>query len=562
MIPAGTLRRWLGLLAIFFIAACALRADEGATPAALVLTPAEQAWVAAHPVIRVGFDPAWPPFSVRDAQGGCVGIDADLLKRIGRQLGVRFEFMTKRTWGEVYEAALHGETDLLAGTARTPEREKTFNFTAPYLSFPVVIVTRTDEPLLWSVLDLAGRKVVGVRGYAPTQELQRSYPEFRFELVDTTEQALRKVADGDADAFISNLPNVSFVAKTHGFTNLKIAGVLETTFDLRYAVRRDWPELVGLLDRAIGSLSEAERQALVHPWIRVDYAKVIRWDLVWKTALAVLGVVAVVIGAGIYHNRSLARELAQRIRLQHEIKEAHDQLVLLNDEKTELLQMAAHDLRGPLTGMQLVVDSSLRLRAVPPDAALAMIEKQVKQMTALINDLLEVEALEHGRREFRFERVDLGATLQASVAAAEAMANQKAIRLDRRIAEGLPPVHADPTALRQITDNLLSNAIKFSPRESTVTLVLEQRDRVLRLEVRDQGPGVAAEEAERIFAKYARGSARPTGGEKSTGLGLSIVRQLATAMNGRVWGESREVAGGGGYFVLLLPVAERAEPNA
>ncbi|WP_044891544.1 ATP-binding protein [Opitutus terrae] len=528
--------------------------------ASLTFTAAEVEWIAAHPVVRVGLDPSWPPFSSVDARGNCVGIDVDLLKRLGRQLGITFECSTRGSWEEVYAAAQRGEFDVLAGTASTPEREKDFIFTEPYFRFPVVIVTRTDEPLLWSVLDLGGRKLVGVRGYAPTSEMQRRYPDLVVDLVDTVEQAMNRVADGEADAFVSNLPNVSFVAKTHGLTNLKIAGVLPESFDLRYAVRLDAPILRSLLDRAIRRLSEAERQAIVHPWIRVDYAKVIRWDIVWKTALGILLVFGTVIGAVVYHNRRLARELQARIRLQHQLEETGDALMRLNEEKTELLQMAAHDLRGPLTGIQLVMDASLRMNAVPQGEALRMVDEQVHRMTTLLGNLLDADALEHGRREFVCEPIEPAAMLRAAVASILPMADHKAIRLDTNaVPATMPPVQADATALRQILDNLLSNALKYSPRERTVTLAMEQRNGAVRLEVRDQGPGVAPHETERIFVKYARGTARPTGGEKSTGLGLSIVRQLATAMNGRVWCEHRP--GEGGYFALVIPLAGLPTPS-
>lgn len=524
----------------------------GAEPP-LELSEAERAWVAEHPVVRVGVDPDWPPFSAK-VGAVPVGIDPDFLQRVGRRIGVRFEVETRESWEAVYAAAQRGEMDVLAGTARTVERERDFAFTGRYFSFPVVIVMRNDEPLLWSVLDLRGKRIVGVRGYAPTSEMQRLDPTLSFTLVDTTEEALREVAKGEADAFVSNLPNVSFVAKTHGLTNLKIAGVMPVTFDLRYAVRRDWPDLVALLDRAIASIPEAERQEVMHPWIRVDYEKVIRWDLVWKTSAIVLGVLGTVIAAIGYHNRRLARELAERIRLQKEIKDAHDKLLRLNEEKTEMLQMAAHDLRGPLTSMQLVVDSSLRLGAVPKDRGLEMVETQVRQMTELLNDLLDAEALETGGREFRFEHLAPEVLLRAAVGGQEQAAERKAVRVELRIASDLPRLRADPTALRQVFDNLISNAIKFTPRGSTVTAVLERKNQHVRLEVRDEGPGVAAGETERIFGKYARGSARPTGGEKSTGLGLAIVRQLSTAMNGRVWCES--TGGRGGFFVVMLPVEE------
>jgi CheY-like chemotaxis protein len=117
-----------------------------------------------------------------------------------------------------------------------------------------------------------------------------------------------------------------------------------------------------------------------------------------------------------------------------------------------------------------------------------------------------------------------------------------------------PGVHADPTALRQIADNLLSNAIKFSPRGSTVTVRMRrQEDGFVRFEVCDQGPGVPPGETERIFAKYARGSAVPTAGEKSTGLGLSIVRHLVEMHGGTVEASSAG-EGRGASFTVRLPI--------
>lgn len=552
MSPAPFFPRWvLALLAWGAVLGAVRAADRP-----VALTEPERAWVAAHPKIRVGYDPAWPPFSTRTERGACVGIDADLLGLLARRIGLTVEFVPAGSWTEAYEKAKRRDCDLLVGTALTPERAEAFRFTEPYLSFPVVIVTRNDEPLLWSVLDLAGRRVAGVKGYVTTVELVRQYPGIQLVPVENVSEAMALVADNKADAFVTNLPNASFIAKTRGLTNLKIAGVMPERFDLRYAVRPDWPELAALLDKAIATLNEADRQAIVHPWIRVDYEKVIRWDLVWKTAATILGGFALVLAAVIYHNRRLARELEERKRLQREIEQARDELLRLNEDKTELLQMAAHDLRGPLTGMQLAIDTSLRLNAMPMAEALKIIEKQARQMTGLLNDLLDVEALEHGRREFRVERVSPAAKLREALGALKTYAEHKDIRLDVAIDEGLPEVEVDATALRQIYDNLLSNALKFSPRGSVVTVTLEQRASFVRLEVRDQGPGVAGDETERIFAKYARGRARPTDGEKSTGLGLSIVRQLAGAMNARVWCEAQ--AGGGGLFIMVLPAGAKA----
>jgi signal transduction histidine kinase len=541
--------RWVRLLAVLASMGCCVVRGEAET----ALTAADRAWLAQHPSIRVGYDPGWPPFSLRDRHGNFAGIDADTLAMLSQRYGIKFEFVTRDTWPEVYEAARRGEIDLLVGTARTPEREREFRFTQPYFSFPVVIVTRVDEPIVWSALDLVGRRVAGVRGYAATSELQRLYPDLKFLLADTVEQAMTMVSDGAADAFTTNLPNASFIAKTRGLTNLKIAGVMPQTFDLCYAVRRDWPELVGILERASVTLTDAERQALVHPWIRVDYARVIRWDLVWKTALAATAFIAVVVGAILLHNRRLARELAERSRLFHEVEKAHRQLGELHHDRSELMHMAAHDLRSPLTAISLGIEHQrLGLGSLELDERL---RSSIRQMARLIDDLLEVHTLEEGRREFHCSPMDVAALVREVAADLKSTAARKGITLDCTACEGgLGRGLADAAALRQVTDNLLSNAIKFSPTSSCVTVALQSWNEFIRMEIKDEGPGVPAAEKERIFAKYVRGTARPTAGEKSTGLGLAIVRQLVTAMNGRVWCEN--APGRGTIFVVVLPIAK------
>lgn len=543
--------RWFWGLAVLVAGlSCRVAAAENEAPP---LSAEDRAWLAQHPTIRVGYDPGWPPFSVRDGQGKFSGIDADLLALLARRFGFKFEFVTRPTWPEVYDAAKAGEIDVLVGTARTTERARDFLFTRPYLTFPVVIVTRTNEPIVWSVLDLVGRRVAGVRGYVATSELQRAYPDLAFQLTDTVQQGLAMVSNGKADAFVTNLPNVSFVAKTQGLTNLKIAGVMPQTFDLRYAVRRDWPELVGILDRAGASLSEADRQAVVHPWIRVDYARVIRWDLVWKTALVTILVGALGVGFILHRNRRLARELVARNLLLEQVEKAHRQLEVLHQDRSELMHMAAHDLRSPLTAIAIGLDQIQPSGSGGGGELEERLKGAVRQMGRLIDDLLDVHTLEDGKREFRFAPVDFSALVRDMVDGLTATAARKGIVLEYQpSAEILRWVPADDAALRQVVDNLLSNAIKFSPPNSRVRVSLRHWNESIRLEIQDSGPGVPLAEKERIFSKYARGTARPTAGEKSTGLGLAIVRQLVTAMNGRVWCDNAGEKGA--LFVVTFPI--------
>ncbi len=512
----------------------------------------------------MGYDPAWPPFSYKGSQGEFTGIDADVLALLSQRLGRKFEVVPSAGWSQAYDRALRGEIDLLVGTARTPERERSFHFTSPYLEFPVGIITRNNTAFLWSEYDLIGRTVAGPRDYVTMSELAREYPEVRLRYTENMGQAFELVSEGSADAVVTNLANASFIIKTRGFTNLKIAGIMARRFELCYAVRQDWPVLIGILDKGIASLTRADMQTLDHKWIRVDYAKVIRWDLVWKTAVASLAVLGVVMGFLLWHSRTIRVELARRKVVQEALESANNRLNLANtelqarhEEKDELMRMAAHDLRSPLTAVTLGASVLRDGLAGEQRRQTELMILSARQMTRLIDDLLEVHELEEGRRQFEFRTIELLPVLRETLLTLEPVAQRKRITF---VAAGLgpvPPVRADAGALREVFDNLLTNALKFSPPDSCITVSSIVWNNHARLEIRDQGPGVPVSERERIFTKYARGTARPTAGERSTGLGLAIARELMSVMNGRVWCEA--ASGGGAVFVAAVPLAAPAE---
>ena len=132
-------------------------AVEPAPVSSVSLTKAEQAWIAAHPVIRVGYDQEWPPFSFQKADGEFTGIDADLLLLLSQRLALKFVTQHGSDWSDTYARAKRGEFDVLVGTTHTVQREQDFSFTLPYQSFPAGIITRGDQSFLWSVYDLEGK---------------------------------------------------------------------------------------------------------------------------------------------------------------------------------------------------------------------------------------------------------------------------------------------------------------------------------------------------------------------------------------------------------------------
>jgi len=148
---------------------------------------------------------------------------------------------------------------------------------------------------------------------------------------------------------------------------------------------------------------------------------------------------------------------------------------------------------------------------------------------------------------------DLSDTVRQAVDGYRQRAEAKQITMHFEDKANLPLVMADAVQLVQVIDNLVSNAVKYSPSGKNIYVRVHVVNDCVRAEVRDEGPGISAEDQKRLFGKFARLSARPTAGEHSTGLGLAIVRRLVESMKGTVWCESD--FGKGATFIVEFPVA-------
>jgi signal transduction histidine kinase len=128
------------------------------------------------------------------------------------------------------------------------------------------------------------------------------------------------------------------------------------------------------------------------------------------------------------------------------------------------------------------------------------------------------------------------------------------MRVQTRIARQLPTTLADPVRIHQVLNNLLSNAMKFSEPGTTIHVDAHLEDEMIRVSVRDTGPGIALEDAERIFERFVKGTNNPRQDASGLGLGLAVVRQLVTSHGGRVWVEASGRQAAGSTFVFTIPV--------
>ena len=237
----------------------------------LELTDDERAFIADNRQIRVGIDRDWFPFDFVNEDGMHDGIAAEYLEILSKRLGFKFEVETTRSWPDVLKMMQNRELDMLVMAANTPERSAYAHFTRPYLRSPMVIVTDSREDFLDGVRDLLGQKVVVVEGYASHEWLKGQHPELELELVTTTLEGLRKVAMGEAYAFVDNLASVSFLIKQQGLANLKISGQFPYSFDLAMGARSDWPLLRSILQKGLESITPQEHAEIYDNWVRLEY---------------------------------------------------------------------------------------------------------------------------------------------------------------------------------------------------------------------------------------------------------------------------------------------------
>jgi len=240
------------------------------------------------------------------------------------------------------------------------------------------------------------------------------------------------------------------------------------------------------------------------------------------------------------------------------LNQQNQELITLNQDKNEFLAIAAHDLKNPLSGIlglsENIVDSQGEMSSEDILEYTQMIKDSAERMFLLITNLLDVNSLESGKITVHLKPVDILDILKKNLYSYQGRAKNKQLALHLVANEdNVYIAYADKELVHQILDNLISNAIKYSPAHSNKNIYvrISEQSKTIRCEVEDEGQGLTPQDQKKLFSKFQRLSAKPTGGEHSTGLGLFIVKKLVEAQQGLVWCESE--VGKGAVFIVEFP---------
>gem|GEM_PF-844089 len=235
------------------------------------LTPEERQWLAAHPVITLAVDEGYPPKNFRNKAGMIDGINIDFIRLLAKKLGITVQFAGS-AWPETLEMAMAHQVDGIVNTEMLVERQSSLNFTDACLVFPLALVTRQGEPVIRSLADFGGRKIAVRQSSAKLAILVKKYPRIEAVEVDSLTQAFHYLLEKKVDGVFDDATVLYHYISEQFLTNLQFAYVQtdEHVGHSRIGLRNDAPELLAIFNKAISSITDAERRQIQRKWLDID----------------------------------------------------------------------------------------------------------------------------------------------------------------------------------------------------------------------------------------------------------------------------------------------------
>lgn len=539
------------------------------------LTSDEKAWLEEHSEMRLGIDTGWLPFDYIGQSGDYEGICSDYVNILSEKFNVDMIPEKELTWLQMIEQARNGEIDVIPCLIETEERREFLLFSEPYISLPAVLVTRDDSPLISSLEEIQEDTIAVVEGYATEELLKSEFPTLDSISYGSIEEALLAVSTGKADWVIDTLPAISYGTRKQNIDNLHTIISLPYSVDLSFAVRKDWPELVPILNRALASIPEDEKNDIFDKWINVRFETRTDFKLFVQIILGVIGLGAFISFMFALKNIALTKEINKRKHAEEKLQNMNQHLdVLVHDRTAELaesnkrlkelgklknkfISIVSHQLRTPLTAirwnLELILSGDLGEMTDTQSQFIKSTADANKNIILRLNDLLIVLDIEKGRLAKTEENISIGNLCSSISKEFEPKYKRKEIEFSHYLPEKeIPMMNLDPRMIRAVFGYLLDNAIKYTKKGGQISTKLMYLTNKVRFEITDNGIGIPDAEQSHIFEKFYRGTNASLMHTDASGIGLSIAKYYIESHSGVIGFESKD--GIGSTFWFELPI--------
>jgi len=530
------------------------------------LSPEERDWLSEHPVITIGPDPDALPFEAIDSDGHYIGLSADYLAHISGVLGISFKVVKTQNWAELMTMAKQQKIDLLPAIVSSAPRREFLSFTSPWLSVPGVVLSTHPYS---SVGDLKDKTVAVVDGSVWDDYLSVHPVDVRLIRVEDNRTALELTALSGVDAMVTNLAIATEMIHQLGISNLRVVLRLKRNTDISIGVRKDWPELVSILNKSLTHMDPAVKEEIRQRWLKLEEIPWWRDPSFQRIGLFSLGGFVLIIVFFIVWNQSLKRQVKKRSRA---LELAHQRLVRAAKMKSigQLAAGVAHEVKNPLAVISLGVEflhSSPDLDAAEQQI-LADMDDAVQRADRVIRGLLDYS--HYSKLERRPGDINEAIKQSLRLVEHEMKKHQIEVCSDLGILEA---AYFDFTRIQQVFINLFVNSAQamgekgrlkivskmdsLSLSEAELSQYYRPGQRVIKVTVTDTGPGIGDTE-KKIFDPFY--TTKDIG--QGTGLGLSESRNIMELHNGTLHLRNCEPTGACAVVILPCDKGEADEENS
>ncbi len=542
----------------------------------LILTEEEHAWLEEHPNISIAHNLNFPPIEWKNDKGEYNGLAVDYIHLIEKKIGIQFKRVEYQNWSKVLKAFKKGNIDVLSAIAENEHSKQYFNFTKYHIEIRGVVVSEKEYK---SIDELSGKKI-GVVNDNFWDELISQYKD-KIEIIrfQNAQSGVNLLLSGVIDAMVTDLASITYFVKEEGIGNFNFVPVpilKKQKLKLSLGIRKDWPMLQTILQKALNSIEKEEKNKIYNQWIRIQ--EVSFWQDVrfqYNLAIAIFALLSLFIIIIIW-NRTLKKEVKNR---SEQLKNAHIQL--MRAEKMEsigrLAAGVAHEVKNPLAILQMSADY---LKGEDNDTSITTIledmDDAIIRADRVIKGLLDFSR----EKELQMAFGNINEVIENSLMLIQHELKHHNIQLVVDLSDALPEIVIDKNRLQQVFINLFMNSVqainavkekKEKPEiiiKTKLTVIrdikfVEQSEGRIKLNQKailctifDTGTGLDEKSEESIFDPFF--TTKPLG--EGTGLGLSVSKTIINLHHGLITMDNRKNANTKGVKVrIYFAVPEEKE---